>query len=73
MLDIDAGTVRELIDALEEQFPALRDAGLSGMSVAIDGEVMPNADFELIGPESEIHFLSAISGGRGDAPTILGR
>lgn len=63
IVDIDAGTVRELIDALEERFPAMRDAGLSDMSVAIDGEVMPNADYEPIGADTEIHFLSAISGG----------
>lgn len=62
-VDIDASNVRELIDVLKEQFPAMRDAGLSEMSVAIDGEIMTNADFETIRPDSEIHFLAAISGG----------
>ena len=56
-------TVRELIEALEERFPYMRDARLGRMSVAIDGEVMPHADHEEIGPKTDVHFLSAISGG----------
>lgn len=63
LLEIDAATVAELVAAIEERFPAAREAGLQSMAVAIDGEVMPNADYERIGPESEIHFLAAISGG----------
>lgn len=63
LLEIDATTVGELIAAIEDRFPAAREAGLHAMAVAIDGEVMPNAEYERIGSESEIHFLAAISGG----------
>ena len=49
-IDVDARNVRELIEALEERFPYMRDARLGQMSVAIDGEVMPHADHEEIGP-----------------------
>jgi len=63
VLEIDASTVRELVAVLEDRFPAVKEAGLEGMAVAIDGEVMPNADFEHIGPDTEVYFLAAISGG----------
>ena len=62
-LEVDAPNVRSLIDALEKRCPELIEVGLRSMSVAIDGEVMTNADFESIGPDTEIHFLSALSGG----------
>jgi hypothetical protein len=33
------------------------------MSVAIDGEIMTNADYVAVDPDSDVHFLPAISGG----------
>jgi molybdopterin converting factor small subunit len=63
LLEIDAATVGELVAVIEDQFPAARQAGLRAMAVAIDGEVMPNADYERIGPDSDVYFLAAISGG----------
>lgn len=62
-LEIDAATVRDLVAALEDRFPDIKQVGLGGMAVAIDGEVMPNADFEPVEAGSEIHFLAPISGG----------
>ena len=63
LLEVEAGTVGELVRAIEEQYPDARSAGLPSMAVAIDGEVIPNAEYERLGPESEVHFLAAISGG----------
>ena len=63
MLEIEASTIRELIAEIEDRFPRVKEVGLPNMAVAIDGEVMSNADFEAIGSDTEVHFLSALSGG----------
>jgi hypothetical protein len=34
-----------------------------GIAVAIDGEVMTNADYLPLSPDSEVYLLPAISGG----------
>ncbi len=34
-----------------------------GPLVAVDGEIMPNADFVEVGSDTEVHFLPAIGGG----------
>lgn len=62
-VEVDAANVSQVIAALEARFPSLRDIGLAGMTVAIDGELMSNAEFEPVGPESEVHFLQPTSGG----------
>ena len=61
-LEIDARSVRDLVDALEERFPGMR-ARIDGMAVAIDGEILPDAFLEAVEPESEIHFLPPVRGG----------
>ena len=73
LIDQEGGRVQRFKPPLVPQYPsgadlgalylANRDAGLRAMAVAIDGEVMANAEYEPIGPESEIYFLTAISGG----------
>lgn len=62
-VDVEAGTVAGLIAELEERFPDIREAGLGHMSVAIDGEIMTNADYVAVAPGADVHFLPAISGG----------
>lgn len=62
-VDIDAETVRDLIAALEVRFPGIEEGLGSGTAVAIDGDIMPNATYEPIAPNSEVHFLSQTSGG----------
>ncbi|MBI3209919.1 MAG: MoaD/ThiS family protein [Candidatus Solibacter usitatus] len=62
-------TVRALIDNLEAQYPGLRERLVDqgrlrpNVSVAVDGEVSPIGLLESVGPESEVHFVHAISGG----------
>lgn len=63
IVEVEAANVNELIEALEERYPALADLGLAGMTVAIDGELMSNAGFEPVGPDSEVHFLQPTGGG----------
>ena len=62
-VDVEAETVSQVIAALEARFPDVRQAGLGHMSVAIDGEIMTNADYVTVAPEAQIHFLPALSGG----------
>ncbi len=63
-------TVREVVQALEEQFPDLRgrlvNDGklLSNLAVGIDGEISSIGLADEVGPEAEVQFLAAIKGGR---------
>ena len=45
---------------------------LSNLAIAIDGEVTPLGLRETVEPESEIHIVAAISGGRGAAASTAG-
>ncbi len=63
VIEVDATSVVQLIDRLEDRFPDMKGRLREGIAVAIDGEVMANADYLPLGPESEVHFLPAISGG----------
>lgn len=59
---INAPRVRELIDALGVQFPALGDR-LKDMSVAIDGQIYNDADYQPLSPGAEVYLVPRISGG----------
>jgi molybdopterin converting factor small subunit len=66
----DGATVRQIIEDLDRQFPGiaarLTDGGKlrPNISVAIDGEVSPLGLIERVDPSSEVHFVTAIKGGR---------
>lgn len=62
-VEVEAADVRQLIEALEDRYPALRGARLATMTVAIDGELMNGAEFQALAAESEVHFLQPMSGG----------
>lgn len=62
-VEVDAANVNQVIEALEARFPPLREIGLAGMTVAIDGELMSNAEFEPVHSTSEVHFLQPTGGG----------
>ena len=61
-LTVEAPRVKELIAALVAQFPGL-ELDLESLAVAIDGEVRPDAAYELLMPQSEIYFVPKIAGG----------
>jgi len=63
VLEIDAPTVRALIRELDTRFPGLGERLSAGTNVAINGEIIPDAELEPIPEGAEIHFLEAISGG----------
>ena len=60
---VKARSYRELVDALVTQYPRLDRDELTGMAVAIDGEIIHDPLLEKIRPDSEVHFLFKISGG----------
>jgi molybdopterin converting factor small subunit len=63
-IDVDVATVAELLAVIQDRFPELARRLGEGMSVAIDGEVMSNADYEPLRADSEVYFLPPMSGGK---------
>lgn len=69
ILDISGSNVREVIDSLDQQFPGMKshlcpDGRLApGIAVAVDAHVTSAGLRETVHPDSEIHFLPAVSGG----------
>lgn len=61
--DIEAGTVRELIDALDARFPGLGEFVDRKMAFAIDGVIHQDAWFSPIDAASEVHLIPKIGGG----------
>lgn len=68
-LEVDGGTLREVIAALDQQFPGIAahladgDALARGLAVSIDGQMSNRGLWARVQPHSEIHFLPAIGGG----------
>jgi sulfur-carrier protein len=60
---VQAATVRQLIAALDEMYPGLGAHLSEGTSVSIDGEIIPDAMYEALHDEAEVHFLETLSGG----------
>ncbi len=62
-VEVDAATVRRLIKQLDERFPGMGERLSEGVSVSINGEIMPDALYEDIPDGAEVHFLPTLSGG----------
>lgn len=69
-VEADGATVRLLIEDMDRRFPGLAARLTDGgklrpnISVAIDGEISPLGLIEKVPPGAEIHFVTAIKGGR---------
>ncbi len=65
---VEGKTLRQLINNLEGRFPGIRERLLQDddirpdVAVAVDGEVAFNL-MERVSEESEVHFVTPISGG----------
>jgi hypothetical protein len=68
-IEVPGATVREVVENLEQVVPGiaarLTDGGAlrPNLAVAIDGEICTLGLLETVRPDSEIHFVHAISGG----------
>ncbi len=61
-LEVAAGTVRQVIAQVLQQFPDLARL-LESTAVSIDGEIINDPMLEPVAADSEVHFLPPISGG----------
>jgi ThiS family len=59
---IDAPRVRELLLALATRFPGL-EGQLSGMAVAIDGQIYNDAEYQALETDTELYFVPRLAGG----------
>lgn len=68
-VEVPGTNVRQVLEALEMQFPGVRsrlclgDDLLPGMAVAVDGHMSSLGLRQKVQPTSEVHFLPAIGGG----------
>jgi len=62
-IEVEAPTVRKLISLLDERYPGIGDRLSEATSVAINGEILPDALYEAIPDGAEVHFLATIAGG----------
>jgi molybdopterin converting factor small subunit len=62
-VEIEAGTLRELLDGLGKDFPGLRAELERGVSVSIDGKIYNDAWFTPIHEDSEVVLLKRLKGG----------
>lgn len=62
-VEVRAGTIRELLDRLGEDYPALRPQLERGVSVSIDGAIYNGSWFKPVRPDQEIVLLPRITGG----------
>jgi molybdopterin synthase sulfur carrier subunit len=68
-LEVEGGTIGEVIRSVDEQFPGFAEAVIedgslrSGLAVSIDSELATLGLMEPVPEGSEVHFLPAIGGG----------
>ncbi len=68
-VEIEGATVREIVDGLEARFPGMAERLVDegrirpGLSVAVDGVVGHKGLREVVKPDSEVHFVPAMTGG----------
>ncbi|MEX0282170.1 MAG: MoaD/ThiS family protein [Arenibacterium sp.] len=62
-VEIQASTLRELLDGLGEAYPGMRPQLSRGVSVAIDGRIYNDSWFTPIREDSEVVLLARLKGG----------
>jgi len=63
VVTVEAKTVGQMLDALVTAYPALEPVIESGVSIAVDGEVITDAHHIAVKPDSEIFLLQQLKGG----------
>jgi molybdopterin converting factor small subunit len=62
-VQVEAGTIHQMLDALAERYPGMAPQLERGVSVSIDGRIYTESLFERIGPQNEIVLLPRVAGG----------
>lgn len=64
-VEVEATTVKDLVAKLEEMYPGLGAHldNTSATAVAIDGDIIPDAMYELVPTDAEVHFVTPLAGG----------
>ena len=62
-VEIDAGSIRELMRKLEEQYPKLQPHIESGIAVSVDGTIYRDDWSQQLPSGAEIYLLPRIEGG----------
>lgn len=71
-MEIDGATLRDVIDELERRYPGMAarllegDRLRRGLAAAVDSVVEPGGLDRPVAAQSELHFIPAVSGGRGE-------
>ncbi len=65
-VEVEAGTVRQVLRRLEARFPGFGERLGTEFAVAIDGEIHPDPWLEPVPPGGELHFLPPLAGGAGE-------
>ena len=66
---VEGSTLRRVVESLDQRFPGIAarlcsgDDLAPGLAVSVDGHLSTRGLLPPVAPESEIHFLPAISGG----------
>lgn len=63
VVEVEAGNVGEMLDALVAAHPALEPIIEAGVSVAVDGEITPATRTAPIKPDSEVFLMQRVKGG----------
>ena len=68
-VEVEASSVRQVIAAIDERFPGIRERLCDGeqlrpgLAVAVDGRISSIGLLQKVRPDSEVHFLPAVGGG----------
>ena len=62
-VEVEASTIGELQSELVRLYPALEPVVETGVSVAVDGQLIANDKTHKITPESEVYLLQQLKGG----------
>lgn len=62
-VQVQAGTIREMLDCLAVEYPALKPHIESGVSVSVNGAIHNGSWFKRLEPGQEIVILPRIKGG----------
>ena len=68
-IEVDGETLRQVVEALEEKHPGIRNRVIEddrikpGLAVSINGEVTNDGLRARVNASDEVHFVAAISGG----------